>query len=168
MEARRSCEQSLGHLEGQRKAGSDPVETIFIYLDRGSPPALFAPFGPKLVPVFNYYQAALVLFARGRIDAGSVLRITAAFLAADQCSPQELANLFQDIVRRGHLPYDLMEQLALAVHDQKEGLASAQVLWASAQRMLDLAELNSDARVSPSDSLDYLELLARLKTARGL
>ncbi len=164
-EAKRRCERSLLELEPSLSE-DEPVETIFIYLDGGSPPALFAPFGPRLIPVFNYYQAALVLYARGHLDARSVLRITGAFLKAERCSPWELANLFQDVVRRGHLPYNSMERLALAIQDDGYGDEAEQVLWSSARRMLDLGELAESSESAEQDRLDYPELLHQFKAAQ--
>ena len=164
-EAKRDCERSLGQLEPS-SLSDEPVETIFIYLDGGSPPAMFAPFGPRLIPVFNYYQAALVLFARGHLAVRSVLRITAAFLQADRCGPGELANLFQDIVRRGHLPYDAMEALAMAVQDEGQVEGAEQVLWASAQRMIDLGEMTGFSLPEQQERCDYPQILQQLKTAQ--
>jgi hypothetical protein len=48
---------------------SDPVRRIFIHLDRLTPPAHFADYGPRVVPIFNYFQAALVLLADGHLTA---------------------------------------------------------------------------------------------------
>src|SRR4029450_9092345 len=36
---------------------ADPVRRIFIHLDRLTPPAYFARYGPRVVPVFNYFRA---------------------------------------------------------------------------------------------------------------
>jgi len=163
--ARTHCAESLASINGS--GGNDePVETIFIHLDSGSPPALFAALGPRLIPVFNYYQAALVLYARGHLGAKSVLRITAAFLDADRCGPWELANLFQDIVRRGHLPYEAMERLAMAVQDGSRRNEAAEVLWSSAQRMADLQGIAAPSEVVEQQRLDYPALLAHFKSAR--
>ena len=46
---------------------ADPVRRIFIHLDRLTPPAHFARYGPRVVPIFNYFQAALVLMADGHL-----------------------------------------------------------------------------------------------------
>jgi hypothetical protein len=164
-QARKHCAQSLASIV-RSGDNPEPVETIFIHLDSGSPPARFAALGPRLIPVFNYYQAALVLFARGHLSAKSVLRITAAFLAADRCGPWELANLFQDIVRRGHLPYEAMERLAMAVQDESRRNDAAEVLWSSAQRMADLGGIAARSEVGEQQRLDYPALLAQFKSAR--
>jgi len=163
--ARQRCASDLASLE---PSGSDrePVETIFIHLDSGSPPALFAPFGARVIPVFNYYQAALVLFARGHLDVQSVVRITAAFLKADRCGPWELANLFQDIARRGHLPTDAMETLAIGVQDDSAGNEAAEVVWNSAQRLLDLQGMVGPSPQPDPPPLDYPALLDHLKSSR--
>ncbi len=38
---------------------------IFIHLDRKSDPAFFVRYGPRVVPIYNYFQAALVLVRDG-------------------------------------------------------------------------------------------------------
>jgi len=165
-EARKRCAKELAGIEASGE-GSEPVETIFIHLDGGSPPSLFSAFGPRLIPVFNYYQAALVLFARGHLDAKSVLRITVAFLEADRCGPWELANLFQDIVRRGHLPYDAMESLAIGIQrESKAREAAAEVLWSSARRMLDLQGVVAELEVGEQQHIDYPALLDQFKSGQ--
>ena len=46
----------------QRAPKGEVVRRVIIHLDRRSPPNGFRRFGPRLVPVFNYFQAALVLY----------------------------------------------------------------------------------------------------------
>ncbi|MFW6335714.1 MAG: phosphatase domain-containing protein [Phycisphaeraceae bacterium] len=41
----------------------DTVDRIFIHLDRHSAPGRFWVFGPSMVPITNYFQAAVVLYA---------------------------------------------------------------------------------------------------------
>src|SRR5687767_8427759 len=53
---------------------ADPVRRIFINLDRLTPPAYFAAYGPRVVPIFNYFQAALVLTADGHLSAPQALK----------------------------------------------------------------------------------------------
>ena len=54
---------------------ADPVRRIFIHLDRLTPPAHFARYGPRVVPIFNYFQAALVLLADGHLTAPQVVKV---------------------------------------------------------------------------------------------
>ena len=162
---RQRCAKDLASIEASG-SDSEPVETIFIHLDSGSPPALFEPFGSRVIPVFNYYQAALVLFARGHLDVRSVLRITAAFLEADRCGPWELANLFQDIARRGHLAREAMETLAIGVQQDSRSNEAAEVVWNCAQRMLDLQGIAEPGAGPEPSLLDYPALLDHLKSRR--
>src|SRR5438477_342957 len=55
--------------------GADVVGRIFIRLDRHSPTARFDRYGSRLVPVHNYFQAALVLLEDGLLDADATIRI---------------------------------------------------------------------------------------------
>ena len=75
-EAIERCMASVRQLEP-----SDDVQRIFINLDEHTPPDFFSAFGPRVVPVFNYFQAALVLFVDGHIGVEQVETITRAFLA---------------------------------------------------------------------------------------
>lgn len=138
---------------------ADAVETIFIHLDRGTPPGHFRPYGARVVPVWNYFQAALVLFARHHVDAGAVVAITRALLSARAFGAEELANLFQDIVRRGHLPASAMQRLALAVQDLPDVLAERGVIWMCVQRFSDLAESRHYTPPAPPSAPNWVALL---------
>ena len=54
----------------------EAVERILIHLDRQSPPSRFKAYGPRLVPFFNYLQAAYVLCEDGRLSADAVVRVS--------------------------------------------------------------------------------------------
>jgi hypothetical protein len=156
-----ACLRSLRKLEFAR---SDAVERVFIMLDKRTRPSFFQPFGTWVVPVFNYFQAALVLFADGHLDARSVVEVTQAFLEADQHTSNELANLFQDIVRRGHLPGTAMQELGMAVQDVEDTpRESREVVWACVQRFVDLADQRSYLPPAPPEQ-DYITLLEHLRT----
>ena len=59
----------------ERVRRGDAVRRILIHLDRRSPTAGFRQFGPRLVPIFNYFQAALVLFEDRVLSAQPVMRV---------------------------------------------------------------------------------------------
>ncbi|HET9451899.1 MAG TPA: phosphatase domain-containing protein, partial [Aggregicoccus sp.] len=80
---------------------ADPVRRIFIHLDRLTPPAKFAAYGPRVVPIFNYFQAALVLMADGHLSAPQVLRIAVEMVQTAGHNLITLSNSFQDLMRRG-------------------------------------------------------------------
>ncbi len=84
----------------ERAPRGDVVGRVIIHLDRRSPTAGFRRFGPRLVPVYNYFQAALVLYADGLLDARQVLFIAFEMLDSRQYQLPILANSLQDLIRR--------------------------------------------------------------------
>ena len=87
------------------------VDRIFINLDRRSPPGRFLTLGPRIVPIVNYFQAALVLYADGTFTMPSLIRVAGGMLAQDDYGLMELANSFQDLLRRRILTTDDLERL---------------------------------------------------------
>jgi hypothetical protein len=154
-------DECLGHLDHIERA--DSVETIFVHLDRRTPPSWFRMFGGRLVPVYNYFQAALVLFAREHLSPEGVVRVTRAFLEADGAGADELANLFQDIVRRGHLPGRSMQALGAAVKSGEDIAGELEVIRRCVQRFEDLGTARSYRPPGPPTSADYLALWERFK-----
>ena len=88
------------------------VKRIIIHLDRRSPPMGFGRFGPRLVPVFNYFQAALVLYADGVLTGRQLVFIGFEMLDSGQYELATLANSLQDLVRRGRLAVADAQRLA--------------------------------------------------------
>jgi hypothetical protein len=80
----------------RRIARVDAVRDIFIRIDRGVPVATFRLLGPRVMPVFSWYQAALVLYARGRLPVGALPAIAKA-----SGEPAAISGLVTDAVRRG-------------------------------------------------------------------
>lgn len=91
------------------------VERIFIRLDRRSPPRRFERYGPRLVPIYNYFQAALVLFEDQRLDASSVVRVAVEMVDKHLYSLEALRNSLQDLVRRGRLRGETLRSLGAAI-----------------------------------------------------
>lgn len=79
------------------------VERILIHLERQSSPFEFRVYGPRVVPFYNYLQAAFVLHEDGRIPAVSVLRVAQDLVVAHNFEPGALARSYRDLVRRGHV-----------------------------------------------------------------
>ena len=148
------CRAALSRFERR-----DVVETIFIHLDRRTPPAAFRDFGPRVVPVWNYFQAALVLFAKRHLDARGVVMVTRAFLEREGHTTLGLANLFQDVMRRGHLPASAMQDLALGIQDLQDVVREADVVWTCVQRFTDLGESRRFLPPAPPSGADWLALL---------
>ncbi len=95
-----------------RAPRGDVVKRVIIHLDRRSPPMGFRRFGPRLVPVFNYFQAALVLYGDGVLSARQVVFIAFEMLDSGQYELATLANSLQDLMRRGRLTVELALRLA--------------------------------------------------------
>jgi hypothetical protein len=87
------------------------VQRILIHLDRRSATGAFAKFGRVLVPIYNYFQAALVLYADGVLTAQQVLFVALEMLSDDEFELSTLANSLQDLVMRGRLGHDTALQL---------------------------------------------------------
>ena len=88
----------------------DSVKRILIHLDQRSPTATFTRFGGRLIPIYNYFQAALILFGDGVLSARQVLFVAQEMLS--EFSIAMLANSLQDLLRRGRLTVDVARRLA--------------------------------------------------------
>ena len=101
------------HAALERLPECDPVDRVIIHLDRKSPPIRFDAYGPRVVPVYNYFQAALVLFGDERLSAEAVGRLGTALVDEYQFTPRMLLRSFQDTLRRGALDYDAARRLGM-------------------------------------------------------
>jgi len=54
---------------------ADVVERVLIHLERQTPPDDFRIYGGRVVPFYNYLQAAIVVHEDGRVPGDSVLRV---------------------------------------------------------------------------------------------
>ncbi len=80
---------------------SDAVGRIFIYLEKRSPPKGFDIYGSRVVPIYNYFQAVLVLYTEGLMKMTSVIRIILDLVFEYRTTASTFANSFQDLLRRG-------------------------------------------------------------------
>src|SRR5215470_13688231 len=143
---------------------SDPVRRIFIHLDRLTPPAHFGRYGPRVVPIFNYFQAALVLLADGQLNAGQVARVAVEMVQTAGYNLLTLSNSFQDLLRRG-LPIQavaapLIQALEGALQGPDKVLAALRpvpdIVNAFTRRV---AALGTTPPLPPAKEVDYLRLL---------
>ena len=143
----------------------DPVRRIFIHLDGRSPPARFERYGRRVVPIYNYFQVAVVLFADGVLGSGAVTRVAREMVEKYGYQVGELANSLQDLVRRGFLRRMVLPAIAEAV------LATGDVAFPSlpffpAQRIIaTFAEriralgTPKEGEPGPDSPIDYLHAL---------
>ena len=95
----------------------DAVRRMFIHLDRRSPPLGFRRFGPRLVPVFNYFQAALVLYEDQVLTARQVIFVALEMLDSGQYELGHLATSVQDVIRRGRITRETALRLTEEAHE---------------------------------------------------
>jgi len=92
----------------------DVVERICIHLEKQTPPSEFERYGPRVVPFYNYLQAAFVVHEDGRISADAVLRVAVDFVVVHHFDGDSLARSYQDLARRGHLAGTGVAEISLA------------------------------------------------------
>jgi len=146
----------LGLMDGLSHA--EAVSHVFIHLDRGVPPASFAPLGSRVIPIHSWFQAALVLRGAGRIDAAGVATVATEVMASSGAGDDALANLAQDIVRRGHLHRSTVE-LGAGERAAFEALAGAGAR--SLARLAQLGQRDAFAPPAPPPEVDYARLVRR-------
>jgi hypothetical protein len=100
-------------------SSGDAVKRIFIHLEARSPLDRFEPYGARVVAIYNYFQAALLLFEASVLPAPGLLTVIDA-MADSGYTPVRLANSLQDLLRRGVLDVatakDMSTALANAEH----------------------------------------------------
>lgn len=130
-----------------RLSTADVVDRIFIRLDRGRPPEDFAALGGRLVPIYSWWQAALVLLQDGLLDPAGAGEVLEAWLVETGQDDWAAAGLAQDLVRRGFIGAELA--------DRVEGPEAARE---AARRAIRRGSASSPPLRSPA-SIDYLSLL---------
>lgn len=112
------------------------VRRIFINLDRRTPPSHLAAYGERVVPIYNYFQAALVLGEQGDIDADAVIRVALEMVNRYGYTVDQLSNSYQEILRRGVLTgrIGLMLEEALRAYQPAPGQPSAEEVLHSFRR----------------------------------
>ncbi len=144
------------------------VNRMFIHLDRKSPPHGFRRFGRRLVPIFNYFQAALVLYGDGVLTARQVLFVAFEMLDSRQFELATLANSLQDLLRRGRLEREVALRLASeATEAANQGALTGrsdlppfeQIARAFIDRVRQLGDMRPPAFATEDEPLDYVKLV---------
>lgn len=79
------------------------VERILIHLEQQTAPDDFHVYGSRVVPFYNYLQAAFVVHEDGRLPADGVLRVAAELVTQHRFDGDALARSYAELARRGHL-----------------------------------------------------------------
>jgi hypothetical protein len=113
-----------------------------------------------VVPIFNYFQAALVLAADGHLSAPQVVKVAVEMVQTGAHNLLTLSNSFQDLVRRGLPLAQVAEALIQALQGPQALLAAFRpvpdILAAFTQRLAALGTVPPPPPVKP---IDYLALL---------
>jgi hypothetical protein len=104
--------------------GEPVVERILIHLEQQTHPRDFLVFGPRVVPFYNYLQAAFVVFEDGRLPALGVLRVAAEMVAQHRFDGDALARSYAELARRGHLAGRDVEVIVAALPDFERSSSS--------------------------------------------
>jgi len=144
---------------------TDPVRRVFIHLDRRSDPEFFRRYGPKVVPVSDYFQAALVLVGDGELSPEGASQVAAAVEEADARDVDDLIAGARDILARGHCTAEALRRVAPALRaggglwalppEVAETLATA--LEAAADAVVPAPPPTEPAPEAPA--VDYLNAL---------
>lgn len=111
---RRTLRRVMALVEHLEPSADTQVERIFIHLARRSPTTRFDVFGARVVPTYNYFQAALVLYVDRHLSAASLLRVMES-MQGDGYTAVRLANSVQDLVRRGFVERAGVDRLVTAL-----------------------------------------------------
>ncbi len=136
----------------RRVSVGDAVDRIFIRLDRNAPVSLFEPLGTRVVPVRSWFQAALVLYGSGELEAEGLDRV----LGTCSIPTGGLAPYVEEILERGAVAADALHSL---FHDRRDTPA-----WSPALPLLDRAW--TPRPPSPPSAVDWVRLVHDFAAAR--
>lgn len=143
--------------------GAAVVERILIHLEQQTPPDDFAVYGPRVVPFYNYLQAAFVVNEDGRLPAQGVLRVATELVTQHRFDGDALARSYHDLGKRGHLRGSNVGEITAALDAwEKEGIVPAKdELRAMVDRLPAYAERAAERYVPPAETAmpDYLALV---------
>jgi hypothetical protein len=148
----------------------DVVERILIHLERQTPPDDFRLYGPRVVPFYNYLQAAFVLQEDGRLGADGVLRVAVELVTEHRFDGDALARSYLDLARRGHLRGSGIAALRGALDDwfERGHVPAGDELRALRSRLPAMAASADAGLRSPGPDLpDYVKLVEAHNPRRG-
>jgi hypothetical protein len=152
----------------------DIVERILIHLERQTPPDDFRRYGPRVVPFYNYLQAAFVLQEDGRLGADGVLRVAVELVTEHRFDGDALARSYTDLARRGHLKGTGIAAVSSALDGWLAlgHVPAADELRALTSRLPQMAEsaLAAGQALAPEDASkvpDYVALVDAHNPRRG-
>jgi hypothetical protein len=144
----------------ERIAIAPVVDRILIHLDRQTSPGEFQKYGRRVVPFYNYFQAAIVLGEDGTIEPAGVLRVASELVQQHRFDADALARSYLELVRRGHVRGSLLGELERAVRDLTGRLPTLAELAEAVSRLGRAVPVEA-AVAAAEPALDYVELASR-------
>jgi hypothetical protein len=145
---------------------ADVIERILIHLERQTPPDDFRAYGTRVVPFYNYLQAAFVVHEDGRLAADSVLRVAVELVTEHRFDGDALARSYLDLARRGHLVGARVEAIGSSLDAwlAQGPVPAAEELAVMAARLPAIAERARAAAAASGQSIerampDYVDLV---------
>lgn len=123
---------------------AETVERILIHLEGQTPPEDFRVYGRRVVPFYNYLQAAFVVHEDGRLPPDAVLRVAVELIVQHRFDGDALARSYLDLARRGHLKGAGVGALA----DALEAIVPAEKLPGMDDLRVMVAKLPAHAEVA--------------------
>jgi len=153
-------------LRNLRRVVAEPVvERILIHLERQTAPRDFHVFGHRVVPFYNYLQAAFVVYEDGRLPADGLLRVAAELVTQHRFDGDAMARSYADVAKRGHLRGTKMDEIAAALSswDAEANSGARSEVRAMVERLPKYATEARARFVEPQDEPvpDYLALVGR-------
>jgi hypothetical protein len=152
------CRAALARIER-----APVVERILIHLDLQTPPSRFDDYGSRVVPFYNYVQAAFVLAEDGHLDAAGVLRVASELVLRHRFDADALARSYLDLMRRGHVNGKIVEPLghAAAALASERRPASIEALLRMCEILVEYLRAPPAPRAREPIELDYVALAAK-------
>lgn len=146
------------------KSDGDVVERVLIHLEQQSAPRDFEVYGARVVPFYNYLQAAFVVHEDGRLPAEGVLRVAVELVTQHRFDGDALARSYADLGKRGHLAGTRIDDLAraLAAWEAERHVPAGAELRVMVDRLPAYAEQAREKhREAASPMPDYLTLVEK-------
>jgi hypothetical protein len=158
-------------LFAQSQLRRSAVTRILIHLDRQSPPSHFDAYGARVVPFYNYLEAAFVLAEDERLPGRAVLDVASVLALRHRFDGEALGRSYLDLWKRGHARGSILPALRAGLASRNGGLASDQSTEGALTEMVELIEgyLRNPpaARRIEAASPNYEELAERHKGGKN-
>lgn len=138
----------------------EAVERILIHLEGQTPPDNFRVYGARVVPFYNYLQAAFVVHEDRRLPPEAVLRVGVELVVQHRFDGEALARSYLDVARRGHLKGSGVEGIVGAYATLKDSLPASAELGKMIARAPEMERMARESYRGVDQPLpDYISLV---------